>query len=140
MARKRNPHGTVQASSFVLVDSAGRPRAILSLMGDAEIPTFQILDADGATRIAMQVEPPGRALINVQHPRGYPCVGIGADADGAGLSIYGPGEQPAVQVRCETNTDLHITVWDKSGRLSWQSFRRTEIQSPPSPESGSASG
>ena len=124
MARERSTNEPARpAESIVLHDSAGRPRVMIGMFGDDECPTFQLNDAEGRSRVTIQLGPTGRATISIQEASGSGLIGLGADPDGSiGFSLTRPGGVPVLSVGWSEAEGLTTSFWGHEGRPVWQGF------------------
>jgi hypothetical protein len=121
MAKNPNIPKSLDAEAFHLCDQKGTIRASLSLLSNG-MPHFQLNGPDGNARIAMQVEPTGRAVIVISDKKGQGLVGFSADeAEGtAGMRIANPDGSTAFEVGYYMNEDPRLQVRDRRGNLIWE--------------------
>lgn len=117
---RREIQKVLEAEQFVLRDTTGRARAALSLRGGE--PIFQMLDAEGRQRAAIQLEAPGRAVIRLEAADGS-SVGLSVDDNGdVGIGLARQTGLPMLECGCRAQGDLRIVVYDKTGIPVWQSI------------------
>jgi hypothetical protein len=120
VAPKRAIPKVVEAQQFVLRDSKGRARAILSLEGKEQFPGFRLLDVKGKTGITIQLDNDGRALVSLESAAGV--VGMSADNNGnIGISISrGDTGMPTFGLGINAGEEIRMTIYDKTGSPVWQ--------------------
>jgi hypothetical protein len=127
MMAKKKPPKVIEAEAFRLVDSKGNARAMLAFVpaiGQQSMPLFEMYDQHEQTRISMQIEPNGSAVISLLRPNGRKAIGIATDQDGVGIGVFDHKDRMILTAEVRIDSEASVRVYDEIGEnCVWHSER-----------------
>jgi hypothetical protein len=127
MMAKKKPPKVIEAEAFRLVDCKGNIRAMLAILpaiGQESMPVFEMYDQHEQTRISIQIEPNGSAVISLLRPNGRKAIGVGTNQDGVGIGVYDDKDRMILTADVRIGSEASVRVYDEIGETCiWHSER-----------------